>query len=60
MLGILVAFIKMMDLGNLVTGMGLWCFVGLLVATSASIVTFDHHLAWKMFEEFPTKEKGNE
>lgn len=46
MLGLLVAFIKMNDLGGLVTGTGLYCFVALLVVATACSSVFDSRLAW--------------
>lgn len=47
MLGILIAFIKMQDMGGLIPGMGLFCFVGLLVVAAACSSVFDPHQAWK-------------
>lgn len=47
MLGILIAFIKMKDIGGLVPGTGLFCFVGLLVVAMVCSSVFDPHQAWK-------------
>lgn len=47
MLGILIAFIKMKDMGSLIPGTGLFCFVGLLVVAAVCSSVFDPHQAWK-------------
>lgn len=46
MLGFLVAFIKMNDLGGLVPGTGLYCFITLLVVATACNSVFDNRMAW--------------
>lgn len=46
MLGLLVSFIKLKDLGNLDPGPGLWCFIGLMFIATASSSVFDKHAAW--------------
>lgn len=47
MLGILVAYIKMLDMGQVELGMGLVCFTGLLLATTLNAVLFDTHAIWE-------------
>lgn len=47
MLGILVAYIKMIDEGQIHLGMGLYCFIGLLLATTLNAVLFDTHAIWE-------------
>lgn len=47
MLGILVAYIKMIDEGEIHLGMGLYCFIGLLLATTLNAVLFDTHTIWE-------------
>jgi paraquat-inducible protein A len=50
MLGILVAFIKMKDMGYLVTGPGMYCFVALLITAIWASFTYDDHLIWENLE----------
>src|SRR5690606_9002810 len=47
MLGILVAYIKMLDMGDVQLGLGLVCFSGLLLATSLNAMLFDTHIIWE-------------
>lgn len=47
MLGILVAYIKMIDMGDIHLGVGLLCFTGLLLATTLNAVLFDTHSIWE-------------
>ena len=47
MLGILVAYIKMLDMGDIELGIGLVCFSGLLLATTLNAVLFDTHAIWE-------------
>ena len=51
MLGILVAFIKMKDLGDLHAGMGMIAFVGLLVMTILTSLSFDRHQFWELVDD---------
>jgi len=46
MLGLLVSFIKMKELGSLSPGLGLWCFLALMLIATASSSVFDRHQAW--------------
>lgn len=46
MLGILVAFVKMKDLGDLVTDLGLYSFVALLLLSSWSTAVFNAKALW--------------
>lgn len=50
MLGILVAFIKMSDLGDIDIGIALFCFVGLLVSSMGAAVSFDPHACWQRLD----------
>ncbi len=47
MLGILVAYVKMIDEGEIQLGLGLFCFVGLLLSTTLNAVLFDTHAIWE-------------
>jgi paraquat-inducible protein A len=47
MLGILVAYIKMIDLGEIEIGIGMLCFSGLLMVTTLNAVLFDTHAIWE-------------
>ena len=51
MLGILVAYVKMIDLGEIHLGIGLACFSGLLLATTLNAVLFDTHAIWEWVGE---------
>jgi len=46
MLGILISFIKMKDMGTLIPGLGLATFVALLVVATACSAVFDKEQAW--------------
>lgn len=46
MLGILVAYIKMLDLGSIELGLGMVCFTGLLAVTTLNALLFDTHPIW--------------
>lgn len=50
MLGILVAFIKMSDLGDIHLGTALFCFAGLLVSSMGAALSFDAHACWQRLE----------
>lgn len=47
MLGILVAYIKMIDLGEIQLGLGMVCFTGLLAVTTLNAILFDTHPIWE-------------
>lgn len=47
MLGILVAYIKMIDSGQINIGVGLICFCGMLLSTTLNAVMFDTHSIWE-------------
>jgi paraquat-inducible protein A len=47
MLGILVAYIKMLDMGDLHIGAGLWSFAGMLLMTVLTRYYFDPHALWR-------------
>ncbi|MFV8781264.1 paraquat-inducible protein A [Microbulbifer sp. SA54] len=47
MLGILVALVKMSDLGKMEVKPGLYCFVAMMVAASAAQVSFDAETVWE-------------
>lgn len=46
MLGILVALVKMADLGKMSVEPGLYCFVAMMVVSSAATVSFDAETIW--------------
>jgi paraquat-inducible protein A len=50
MLGILVAFIKMRDLGDVNIGLGLASFVALLLLTVMTNLSFDQHSFWEQVD----------
>jgi paraquat-inducible protein A len=51
MLGILVAYIKLLDLGTIELGVGLLCFTGMLMATTLNAILFDTHPIWEQVGE---------
>ncbi|GAB6093936.1 paraquat-inducible protein A [Desulfatiferula olefinivorans] len=51
LIGILIAFIKMKDFGDLVPGTGLYCFIGVMAATTLAMTAFSTHKAWDMIGE---------
>ncbi|MCJ8168763.1 paraquat-inducible protein A [Atopomonas sediminilitoris] len=51
MFGVLVSIVKMIDLGDLSLGLGLACFVGLLVSQIWLEATMNDHQVWEMLEE---------
>ncbi len=55
MLGILVSIIKLKDLAQLSYGLGLLCFVALLVMTICTAICLDEHRYWSLIEQ---NEKG--
>lgn len=50
LIGILIAFIKMNDFGDISTGPGLLCFIGLLFMVIMASITFDSNLIWNRIE----------
>ncbi|KUJ83632.1 paraquat-inducible protein A [Microbulbifer flavimaris] len=47
MLGVLVALIKMQSLGKMVVESGLYCFVGLMVLSNLTLLSFDQQSVWR-------------
>ena len=47
LLGVLVALVKMEDLGKLVVEPGLYAFVALMVVSNLSTLAFDQQSVWK-------------
>lgn len=50
MLGILVAYIKMISMGSILVDMGLFCFVGMLVSALLAASCFDTQYAFDQLE----------
>lgn len=50
LLGILVSFIKMKDYGVLVPGVGMWCFVGLLLIAACCSSVYDSQYVWRQID----------
>lgn len=50
MLGILIALVKMQDYGDLFSGPGLYCFIGVMLFVTLSMLSFDTARAWDMLE----------
>lgn len=51
LIGILIAFIKMKDFGDILSGIGLYCFIGMMGTTTLAMLTFSTHQAWHLIEE---------
>jgi paraquat-inducible protein A len=50
LLGIVVAMIKMGDIGDIVAGPALWVFVMLLLVSMAAAAAFDQQAVWRFVE----------
>ncbi|NIB42680.1 paraquat-inducible protein A [Pseudomaricurvus alkylphenolicus] len=59
MLGILVAIIKLVDLGDLVFGPGLYSFIALLLLSSWSTATFNAKALWSLVSRSQHQGKTN-
>jgi paraquat-inducible protein A len=50
LLGILVAMIKMGDIGEILMGPALWAYVALMLSSIVSAAVFDEHEVWQFVE----------
>lgn len=50
MIGILVSLVKMKDYGEVISGLGLYSFIGLLAMVLLTMISFDGHHAWSVLE----------
>jgi paraquat-inducible protein A len=50
MIGLLVSVIKLIGMASVTPGIGLVCFVGMMLANIAVKVNLDHHLVWEKVE----------
>ena len=48
LLSILVAYIKMIDEGEMYFGVGMFCFVGMMISVTLNTMMFDSHAIWEM------------
>ncbi len=53
LIGILVSLIKMRDYGEVISGLGLYSFIGLLAMVIFSMICFDIQKAWDVMEKKP-------
>lgn len=51
LMGILVSIVKLMDMADLTLGMGLFCFIGVLLAQVWLEVTMSSHQIWQALED---------
>ncbi len=51
MLAIIVAVVKLSSLAQVAPGAGLWAFLGLMIASIASVTSYDLHLVWDRYTE---------
>ncbi len=59
MIGILIAYIKMIDMGNIIVDTGLYCFIGMLLSTMIASTVFDTETAFNMLDEQDKNQPGN-
>lgn len=52
MLGILVAYVKMIDSGQVHMGVGMICFTGMMLSTTLNAVMFDTHSIWEKVGQY--------
>jgi paraquat-inducible protein A len=50
-LGIIVAYVKLIDLANVIPELGLYCFVGMLFIATFISITMDEEKFWELIEE---------
>ena len=53
MLGLLVSIVKLLDPADVVPGIGLYAFAGLLLATAAANASMDHGAIWPRVGPLP-------
>jgi paraquat-inducible protein A len=58
MLGILVALIKLSDLGDTHVDVALFCFSGLLVCSFGAAMSFDPHGCWRLLDHARRRPQG--
>jgi paraquat-inducible protein A len=51
MLGILVAYSKMMSMGQIIPGLGLFCFIGMLVSVILTKTSYNTELAFDLLDQ---------
>jgi paraquat-inducible protein A len=51
MLAIIVAVVKLTSLADVTAGPGLWAFCALMLASTASLRSYDVHLVWARYDE---------
>ena len=50
MIGLLVSVIKLIGMASVTPGVGLVCFVGMMLASISVKITLDHHAVWRKIE----------
>jgi paraquat-inducible protein A len=50
-LGIIVAYVKLIDLANIIPELGLYCFIGVLFISSFISIVMDEEKFWELIEE---------
>lgn len=51
MLAVIVAVVKLSSLAEVTPGPGLWAFLVLMIASTMSVVSYDHHVLWERYSE---------
>lgn len=52
-LGVLVALVKLQTLAQVVPGIALWAYVGLMLSLTAAVAAFDPNQVWNRLEKMP-------
>jgi paraquat-inducible protein A len=58
MIAVLVSVTKLVDLAAIQAGLGLYCFVGLLLASILAGLNLDKAQIWESIEELCRQKKG--
>jgi paraquat-inducible protein A len=53
LLGVLVAYVKLVDLATVIVGPSLYCFVGVIAAMAAADFALDPHAVWERLQPSP-------
>ena len=54
MLGVLISFVKLLDMADIIPGAGVYAFAGLMVILAAANAAFDPGLIWPLYEAGPS------
>ncbi len=60
MLGVLIAFVKLLDLATIIPGISLYSFVGLMVVLTAANANLDTFVIWPFMKQEPSGKSSGE